>query len=299
MRGLLTVACLLLLVPAAVAQDTPDQPAGNAFTGVLKRLHDRGSVVIGYRESAFPFSFMLGSHPAGYTIDLCLGVVDELSRVVDRDLRVRYMSVAAEARLDAVTGGRIDLECSSTTATFDRHRVVAFSPVIFVAGTKLLVARVSTLRSARDLGGRTVAVVAGTTNEQVVRNLVARAQLSTKIVAVPDLDAALALVRDGEADAMASDDVLLHGLIARAQPAGVFRVIGEFLSYEPYGIMFAKDDPALADVVGRAFARMAADRDLLEIYDRWFRRPTPGTPALNLPMSVQLAEMFRLLGSDE
>lgn len=299
MRRLLAVACLLLLAPAAFAQDAPDGPAGDAFTGVLKRLHDRGSIVIGYRESAFPFSFLLGGHPAGYTIDLCLGVVDELSRTVDRDLRVQYVPVAADARLDAVRSGRVDLDCSSTTATSDRHRIVAFSPVIFVAGTKLLVARTSTLRSARDLGGKVVAVVAGTTNEAVMRSLVERARLATKIVVAADLDAALALVRDGQADAMASDDVLLYGLIARAQPAGAYRVIGDFLSYEPYGIMFARDDPGLADAVGRAFAGMAADRDLLEYYDRWFRRPTPAAPALNLPMSVQLAEMFRLLGDEE
>jgi hypothetical protein len=61
--------------------------------------------------------------------------------------------------------------------------------------------------------------------------------------------------------------------------------------------MFRKDDAPLADAVGRAFARMAQDHDLTTAYNRWFEHPTQAGPSLQMPMSVQLAEMFHLLGS--
>lgn len=68
------------------------------------------------------------------------------------------------------------------------------------------------------------------------------------------------------------------------------------MSHEPCGIMFAANDPLLADAVRRAVDRMARDRDLVEADHRWFERPTPSGKVLNLPISLQLAEVFRVLG---
>jgi glutamate/aspartate transport system substrate-binding protein len=76
-------------------------------------------------------------------------------------------------------------------------------------------------------------------------------------------------------------------------------VIGDYLSYDPYGIMFRRDDPQLADVVQATFLKLAASRDLLEIYHKWFIRRTPTGERLNLPMNAQLTEIFRALGVPE
>jgi glutamate/aspartate transport system substrate-binding protein len=73
-------------------------------------------------------------------------------------------------------------------------------------------------------------------------------------------------------------------------------VVGDLLSYDPYGIMFRKDDPQLATAVRRTFQQIAESRDILEVYHRWFIRRTPGGEQLNLPMSPQLEESFRVLG---
>ena len=48
---------------------------------------------------------------------------------------------------------------------------MAFSPTIFVSGTKLLVKKGSPIRSFRDLAGKKVAVTAGTTNEKTMQDL--------------------------------------------------------------------------------------------------------------------------------
>ncbi len=289
----LLFAALMLLSSPAWAQGE------EAYSGTLKRVADRGSVVIGYRESAFPFSYIIGSRPVGYTIDLCLGIVAELERAVDRPLRVDYLPVAADARLDAVASGRVDLECSSTTSNAERQKRAAFSPIIFVAGTKLLVRRGSPVRSFHDLDGRTVVVTSGTTNEQAIRRLNEHNHLGARIVTAPDHDRAFAMVADGHADAYASDDVLLYGLIAQRHVAADMMVVGDFLSYEPYGIMFPKDDPAMAATVQRAFERMARDHDLTEYYQRWFVRPTPSGEVINVPMSAELVGVFQVLGGGD
>ncbi len=295
MRALAALLLVLLTAAPAWAQ----APASDdAFTGVLKRIHARGSVVIGYRE-AFPFSYSFNGRPIGYALDLCRGIVSEIERTLDRGLRVDFLPLTAENRFDAVADGRVDFECSSSTANAERQKRVAFSPITFVAGTKLMVKRDSPVRSYRDLAGRTVAVQAGTTNEQVLRRLAEKSQLTAKIVTVPDHEHGMALVESGGADAYASDDVLLYGLMARAKARGRLIVVGDFLSYEPYGIAFARDDPTLKATVQRGFETMASERDLIEYYHRWFERPLPGGEAMNMPISAQLADVFRLLGVEE
>ena len=104
------------------------------------------------------------SEPLGYSIDLCQGIVDEVVRELDgAPIRVAYAPVTADTRIEAVTSGKVDLECGSTTSNIERQKSVAFSPIIFVAGTKLMVKRGSGIRSYRDLGrqnaGRDVAAL--------------------------------------------------------------------------------------------------------------------------------------------
>jgi glutamate/aspartate transport system substrate-binding protein len=76
-------------------------------------------------------------------------------------------------------------------------------------------------------------------------------------------------------------------------------VVGEYLSYDPYGLAFRRDDPAFAALVEGTFGRMASERRLTELYNKWFLRRLPTGETLNLPMGPQLAEIFRMLGEPE
>jgi glutamate/aspartate transport system substrate-binding protein len=75
-------------------------------------------------------------------------------------------------------------------------------------------------------------------------------------------------------------------------------VVGEFLSYEPYGTMFRRDDPQLSALVTKTLHELAASRELEQTYNKSFLRQLPSGQRLNMPMSVQLAEMIRIMGDD-
>ncbi len=75
---------------------------------------------------------------------------------------------------------------------------------------------------------------------------------------------------DQKVDAFATDDILLYGLIARHKSQNTFRVTGDYLSYDPYGIMFRKGEPQVAAVVERAMRKLATNQDLLPLYKKWF-----------------------------
>ena len=108
-----------------------------------------------------------------------------------------------------------------------------------------------------------------------------------------------ALVGEGKADAFATDDVLLYGLIATTKSSQDFMVVGDFLSYDPYGLMFRKDDPDFAAVVERRFAKLAESREIAQLYNKWFLKRLPTGERLDIPVSPQLQEFFRILGLPE
>ncbi len=268
------------------------------LTGTLKKIKDAGSVTLGYRESSLPFSYLnAAKRPIGYSIDLCLEIVEEVKDTLGiEDLDVKYVAVNPENRIDMVASGKVDLECGSTTNNLERQKRVAFSPVIFLSGTKLLVRRPVTIRSYLDLKGKTVAVTAGTTNQSAMKALSDKQKLGMRFSVAKDHAQAFTLLEKGRADAFATDDVLLHGMVAKSGRAREFQVVGEFLSYDPYGIMFRRNDPDFAEVVKDAFERLATSRELEQTYNKWFRLKLPSGERLNLPMSQQLREIFGILG---
>jgi ABC-type amino acid transport substrate-binding protein len=275
--------------------------SGQELGGTLKKVHDTGTVLIGYRESSIPFSYVNArGEPIGYSIDLGRAIVDAMSNELNgQTLNIKFVPVTSESRIAAVKNGDVDLECGSTTNNTERQKEVAFSPIMFVAGTKLLVKRGSPIQSFRDLNGKSVVVTAGTTNEAAMRRLADQFGLHINLVVAKDHGESFAELASGKVDAFAGDDVLLYGFIAERKAGNDMVVTGDFLSYDPYGIMYKRDDPELADLVDRTFREMAASRDLEYTYDRWFLKKLPSGEALNLPMSPQLNEIFRALGAPD
>ncbi|HTZ35242.1 MAG TPA: transporter substrate-binding domain-containing protein [Stellaceae bacterium] len=90
--------------------------------------------------------------------------------------------------------------------------------------------------------------------------------------------------------------MLLYGLIATSRGGERYHVVGDYLSYDPCGLMFRKDDPALATVIDGTFTRLAQSREPVQLYNRWFQQRLPTGETLDLPMSPQLEEIFRVQG---
>lgn len=215
--------------------------------------------------------------------------------VDDPNLRIDYVKVTSDDRIDAVLQNKIDLECGSTTANAERAKRVAFSPLMFVAGTKLMVPKASTVSGVTDLKGKTVVVTKGTTNEQAMHAVDKKFSLGLNIITSPDHEQSFQMLADGKADAFATDDILLYGLIVRHKAQDKFRVTGDYLSYDPYGIMFRKNEPQLSAVVERTFRKLGSNHDLVPLYNKWFVARLPTGERLNVPISLQLEEAFKAM----
>jgi glutamate/aspartate transport system substrate-binding protein len=264
---LLASACLLA-ANAARAQE---------LTGTLKKIKDSGSITLGARESAAPFSYNVqGTQYAGYSVDIMMKVVDRIKAELKLpDLKVTVMPFTAQNRIPLIQNGTLDFECSSTTNTVERQQQVAFSNTIFVASTKLITGKDSGIKDFSDLKGKNVATTAGTTSDRILNKLNEDKQLGMNIIAAKENGQAFLAVETGRAVAFMMDDAILYGERAKAKDASKWVVVGTPQSFEAYGCMMTKGDTAFKKLVDDTIAGLMTSGEIMPIYSKWFEQPIP------------------------
>jgi glutamate/aspartate transport system substrate-binding protein len=258
---------VLLLIVAFVSASTAT--SAQILEGRLKQIHESKVVKLAYRSEASPFSFAsTPGQPDGYTIDLCKFIVHSIEQQLSAKLTIEWVPVDTQSRFDAVATGLADMECGSSTVSFGRMLKVDFSSFIFMENTGLMVRANSGISNIGDVGGKRIAVIAGTTNETALAKELQRRQLQTSLVRVNDRREGMAALESGDVDGFASDKLLLIG--AQNSDASAYRLLPENLSYEPYAIVLPRGDWAFRIAVNRGLSQLYNSPDILEIYLKWF-----------------------------
>jgi len=271
-------------------------PLSAAATDTLSHIRETQTVTLAYRDSSVPFSYLgEGKVPVGYSIDICLRLVDAIKKELKLpQLRINYFPVNSSTRIAAIVEGRADLECGSTTNNAERRKQVAFTIPHFFAATKMLVRSDSGIKNWVDLKDKKVVTTKGTTTMKLLTERDKVRGLSLRLMEGSDHAESFAMVENFQADAFTMDDVLLYGFRATSKNPEKFIVTGESLSTEPYGIMLRHEDPAFKQLLDREVARLMSDGDMAKLYDKWFKKPIPPNGVmLNMPMGFLLRDTMR------
>jgi len=261
---------LCLALPALANAQVPD---------TLKKIRGAKTVTIAYRTDALPFSFSGDDkQPAGYTVEVCKRVAASLEQQLKTPLQVKWVAATSQNRLELVQKGQADMECGATTVTLGRMKEVGFSTLTFVDGTGLLIRNSTPGNSLMDLANKKIGVVAGTSNERALNEALKVKVVSASVVPLKSREEGLEQLEAGTIDALASDRVLLVGLVAKSKDPKALALLGDPLSYEPYAIVLPRGDWAMRQAVDAALAQIYRSPALPEIYNRWFAamgRPAP------------------------
>ncbi|MCJ2122375.1 amino acid ABC transporter substrate-binding protein [Methylobacterium sp. J-077] len=266
------------------------------LTGTLKKVKDTGVITLGFRDASVPFSYLDGDQkPVGYALEICYRIVDAVKeRLGLAKLDVRLNGVTSATRIPLIANGTIDLECGSTTNTFERRNQVSFTNTDFLTATRYVSKKSTGLHTIDDLQGKTVVSTSGTINLRQINEANIARNLGLTILPAVDHAEAFLMVQNGRAVAFVMDDVLLASLVAAARDPAAFEISSEALSKpEPYAVMLRKDDAPFKAVADAATAKLYAGPEGQVLYDKWFTKPIPPRGInLGLPMSAALRKAF-------
>ena len=259
---MVALAVMCAWAVTALAAEAPDP---------LKKIKSTRTITLGYSETAVPFSFVGNDNrPQGYSVDLCKRIADGIQQQLGlTELKINWVKVDVATRILATVKGTVDIECGSTTHTLSREEQVDFSNMTFVDGGSFISKARNKLATIKELSGRKISVIPGTTTEKVLKTALVQAQVRAEIIPVQTHAEGFSSLREDRVDAYASDRMILIGLALNAIDAQSYRLSDEMFSYEPYALMMRRDaDFRLA--VNRELARLYRSGDILNLYARWY-----------------------------
>jgi polar amino acid transport system substrate-binding protein/glutamate/aspartate transport system substrate-binding protein len=250
--------------------------AGPALAqGVLDRLKETGEIRLGVRADAAPLSFLLGEEPAGYSVLVCNGVVEELGEALGRTLTATWVTVDADTRFDAVANGEIDLLCGAATITLERRATVNFSLPTFVDGAAVLLPRDAD-PEFDALAGKRIGVRAGTTTEESLRASLEAKGMQAEVVTFDDHPAALSALEAGEIEAYFGDQSILFGLFFASDMGDTLTVSENTMTVEKQGLAMPRGDDDFRLAVDTAISTLFRDGRMERFFVEAFPGATPG-----------------------
>lgn len=262
------IACLALSILLTGVVSLPSWAGA-----VLERIEKTGTITAGARKDAIPFGYVNEAGEwVGFSLEILELIRQQAEQQLGKPIKLNLVEATADNRFDLIVNKDIDLECASSTFTWNRTAMVDFSVSYFADGTKILTAVDSDLESADSLAGRAIGVIADTTNERAIKDF----QPAAKLVYVTDQADGMAKLKSGEIEAFAGDGIVLAGLRKASSNPEKLKVVPSFpYQYEAYACLLPKDDSDWRNLVNHALVQymegVITDQTAsVQIYEKWF-----------------------------
>jgi len=247
-----------------------------AESPTLTRIAETGTFRIGYVPDAAPLSFVDDEgNVSGYSIDLCRYIASAIRFDLGLDdIEITFTPLLAiQDRIAAIENATVDIECGTTTVTLSRRERVDFTLMTFITGSTILSRKDKPIDSIDDLDKRRIAVLGGTTTEDVLRRVAEVNDFSIKITPIATYNEGMELLNKGKVDGYASDRAMLIGQVFRnANVANNYTMLRSALSFEPYAFMIQRGDTEFRLAADRALASLFRTARIRRIYQNWFGR---------------------------
>ncbi|ACN17421.1 GltI [Desulforapulum autotrophicum HRM2] len=297
MMGVAVAAFYSLAILLGITGNMDHAVAGDE--NLLEKIEKSGEVHMGFREGSVPFGFIdkNGSWD-GFGIDLGTEVVKDLEKKFNKPIKLVKHPMNPKTRITMVTNGMVAMGIGSTTITLAREEVVDFSLPYFLTGTRLLVPKDSPISSFADIGGKRVGMGSGSTanikgmDRAIEQGLVKPA---CKKVLFEEHNKGFLALQQGKIDAYFTDASQLAGMRAKARNPQDWKIVGKYLTYEPYGFILPEGQGEWRDFVNASLIHMIKDGRFEVLYTKWFG-PDGVVP---LPMTDEYKVLLKSLSYPE
>lgn len=287
-----TLPTILLATTAALILAATGIAAAPADT--LARIAATGELRIGVRSDAAPLSAIVDGRPEGYSVSLCLGVMDHLEKEAlppgaAVPLKPVFVTVTAEDRFARLAAGEYDMLCGAASVTLSRRETVDFSIPTYVDGASVLTLSDGPTDFA-GLAGKRIGVRTGTTTAEALDATLFDQQMRAEIVAMSSHADGLKGVLDGTITAYFADQSILFGLVRGSDRAASLRVAGNVLTVEPHAIALPLGDTRFRLAVDRALSRLYRSGAVEKMFEIAFAPARMGEAMRALSLLAPLPE---------
>jgi polar amino acid transport system substrate-binding protein len=276
---LFLAAAILVLSACTGGGDRAAAPGGGV--DVLAQVTAAKTVRVGVLANNPPFSFQIGGQWTGFDIEIAQGVAHQLGIE-----KIEYVPVTLDQRSPSVVAGKVDMVVASMTITRYRESKssskVDFSLPYFQDGQALLVPSSSPIKSYLDLNGKKVGAVKGSTASFYMTQI----NPDATVEKYADNVALGKALKAGEVDAATNDYLVLSGMIASSEDPAAWRIAGDRMTTEPYGIAVAQNQSAWRNAINHALLAMWESQDWHAAADTWFGPTSKYASPINFVMPV-------------
>ncbi|WP_165741715.1 amino acid ABC transporter substrate-binding protein [Candidatus Thiosymbion oneisti] len=224
--------------------------APNAFAGsTLDTVQGRGKLLCGVNTGLPGFSSVDSRGKwTGIDVEVCRAVAAAVLGDADK---VEFTPLTAKERFTALQSGEIDVLSRNTTWTLTRDSTlgVNFTGVTYYDGQGFMVSKKLGVKSAKELDGASVCVLAGTTNELNLADYFRTQGMKYEPVVFDTADQVVKGFESGRCDALTSDQSQLSGQRVKLADPGQAMVLSEIISKEPLGPLVRQGDDDWMNVV--------------------------------------------------
>jgi general L-amino acid transport system substrate-binding protein len=230
-----TAACLLF--------------AAAASGGTLDSVKSKGFVQCGVNQGLPGFSSPDDKgNWTGIDVDVCRAVA---AAALGDASKVKFTPLSAKERFTALQSGEIDVLSRNTTWTSSRDGALGinFAGVTYYDGQGFLVNKKLGVKSAKELNGASVCVLAGTTTEQNLADYFRANKMTFTPVVFEKTDETITAYGAGRCDVLTSDQSQLYAQRIKLKDPGNHAVLPEVISKEPLGPVVRQGDDEWFNIV--------------------------------------------------
>jgi ABC-type amino acid transport substrate-binding protein len=246
----------------------------SAAEPTLEKIKRTGVFTVGTRTGSPPFGYINKKNEwVGFSIDLAQLVHKNIEKKLGQPVKFELKESTPATRIPLLSSMAVDLIAGTMTDTRARRENVDFSLTFFVTGAQFMVKKRSPIRGVKDIAGKRIGTQQGSTNERALRERYPKAVL----IVFQDQPSAFTALTQGKLDAYTNDGIQLWGLKYKAPNPDDWEVVGEWYTYEPYGMAMRKNDSDFRQVVNVALMEAIEGGEYFKLYDKWFG-PKSETP---------------------
>ncbi len=231
--------------------------APEAVKSGYEKVMEKGEIVVGVKGDTPPFGFRDNDgNLTGFDVELAARIAQRIG------VKPTFTPVTSAEKISALETGKVDMVAACMTITRERERLIDFSMPYFETYQSLLVRADSDITDYVALAGKRVGATKGSTGMAMMKIV----QPDAVIVPFDGYTLALEALKSGRIDALATDHIILVGLVAGREKE--FRIVSRF-GWDPYGLGVKENNSALRDRINEALQAMWDEGEFQEVYDKW------------------------------